>query len=165
MGNLSSSCLNIQNSSNSNNLAKLVDSQGQLSLVNLPTTVAELMLENPGFALTPVEELRKTHRLSAMRADEWLLGRKLYLLVPVDKVNSRLTDSQLAAIDSVFCSSNKKMDRKTRGGSKVSPSIGDQKLEDLVKDLSGKNTGVTGQRRSFCKASWEPVLEPIMEGC
>ncbi|KNA26033.1 hypothetical protein SOVF_001020 [Spinacia oleracea] len=148
-------------------MAKLVDSQGQLTLINLPTTVAELMLENPGFALTPVEELRETSRIPAMKADDVLLGRKVYLLVPVDKVNSRLTDLQLAAIDSLLCSCNGKVGGKaTRGGSKVSPTTGvnGNSLEDLVKDLSGKCTGVTGQRNRFCKV-WEPVLEPILEGC
>uniref|UniRef100_A0A803M7K1 Uncharacterized protein n=1 Tax=Chenopodium quinoa TaxID=63459 RepID=A0A803M7K1_CHEQI len=151
-------------------MAKLVDSLGQLKLVNLPTTVAELMLEHPGFAIAPVDELRETRRITAMRADDVLLGRKVYLLVPVDKVNSRLTDLQMAAIDSIVCSCNGKVGGRTRGGSKISPDLeannglDGQSLEDLVKDLSGKCTGLTGQRKRFCKV-WEPVLEPILEGC
>uniref|UniRef100_A0A803LF66 Uncharacterized protein n=1 Tax=Chenopodium quinoa TaxID=63459 RepID=A0A803LF66_CHEQI len=147
-------------------MAKLVDSLGQLKLVNLPTTVAELMLEHPGFAIAPMDELRETRRITAMRADDVLHGRKVYLLVPVDKVNSRLTELQMAAIDSLVCSCK---GGRTRGGSKVSPDLeanglDGQSLEDLVKDLSEKCTGLTRQRKRICKV-WEPVLEPILEGC
>lgn len=150
-------------------MAKLVDSQGQLTLVNLPTTVAELMLEHPGFALAPVEDLQENYRIVAMRADEVLLSRKVYLLVPIDKVNSRLTDLQLVAIDFLLGSCNEKMGGRKRGGSKVSSVLGGtgldgQSLEDLVKDLGGRSTGISGQRKRFCKG-WEPVLEPILEGC
>ena len=54
MGNYSS-CIKFQNLAKSKNLAKLVDSQGKLTPVNLPITVAELMVENLGFAVTPVD--------------------------------------------------------------------------------------------------------------
>lgn len=159
MGNFSS-CIKTQNSSHSKNIAKLVDTQGKITLVNLPITVAELMLENPGFAPTLIEDLRETRRIPAMKADEKLLGRKVYLLLPVDKVNSRLTDLQLASVDSLLCScnNNKKVGGRTRGGSKVSPILDEHNLEELVKDLTGGN----GQRKRFCKV-WEPVLEPILE--
>ncbi|XP_010679496.2 uncharacterized protein LOC104894848 [Beta vulgaris subsp. vulgaris] len=170
MGNLSSSlsCIKIQTISNSKNIAKLVDSSGQMRLVNLPTTVAELMLENPGFVLTPVEELERDHRIPAMRADDELLGRKVYLLVPVDKVNSRLSDLQLAAIKNVmslYC--DHKVGKRTRGSSKVSPSLGStglagQNLEEFGGNSS--NTGAIGQRKRICYA-WRPVLEPILEEC
>lgn len=171
MGNFGS-CIKTQNSSNSKNMAKLVDPQGNIRLLNLPITCAELMLENPGFALAPVEEVRKSHRLPAMRADDMLLGREVYLLVPVDKVNFRLTDLQLAVIDSLICAcnNNKMVGTRTRGGSKISPDNGctglaGESLEDVVKDLGGKCTSVSGQRKRVICKTWEPVLEPISEGC
>ncbi|CAO2818737.1 unnamed protein product [Amaranthus hypochondriacus] len=164
MGNYSS-CIKFQNLAKSKNLAKLVDSQGQLTLVNLPITVAELMVENPGFAVTPVEELRIFHRIPAMKADEMLVGRKVYLLVPVEKVNSRLTGLQLTAIEGVLCPWGDMKMKRTRGSSKVFPvHVNDNGLTgQMEKDLGGKSNGITGQRKSFCKG-WKPVLEPILEG-
>ena len=161
MGNFSS-CMKPYNPSNTNHVAKLVDSHGQVKLVEQPITAAELMVENPGFAVTLIEDLRKTRRIPAMRADNRLLGGKIYLLVPFDKVNSRLTDLQLAALEHLICSyCDETVGRRTRGGFKVSPVLGftgfagESRLEGLVKiNLGGK--------RSFCKV-WEPVLEPIAE--
>ncbi|CAO2826625.1 unnamed protein product [Amaranthus hypochondriacus] len=156
-----------QKSSNSKNKAKLIDSLGQIKQVQLPITVAELMLENPGFATASVEELRKSHRITAMRADDLLIGRKVYLLVPVEKVNSKLFDFQMDAIEALtFSSSNGKMSRKLSGKSKVSPMLrNDESLGDLVKDL-GRNKSMceNGQKKRFSKG-WEPILEPILEGC
>ncbi|KAL9227624.1 hypothetical protein vseg_003292 [Gypsophila vaccaria] len=165
MGNYYSSCFNFKSSSSK--MAKVVDSQGQVRLVDLPTTAAEIMLESPGFALTPVDEVVQSRRVSVMKADEVLLGRKVYLLVPVDKVNSRLSDLQLSAIDSLVCSNDERI--RTRGGSKVSPVAVDSGLsgdgvEDLMKGLGEKCTGLAGQRFGPGKP-WEPVLEPIWEVC
>ncbi|KAK9704793.1 hypothetical protein RND81_07G011500 [Saponaria officinalis] len=160
MGNYGS-CLNPHNGVDSK-IAKLVDSQGQVTPIELPTTVAELMLENPGFAICPVDEVVRSRRVLVMKADDVLEGRKYYLLVPVDKVNSRMSDSQLAAIDSLLCKRKVKGGR-TRGSSKVSPFVeGGENLESLVRGLSEKCTGLAGQKSIVSKA-WVPVLEPIME--
>ncbi|CAO2826624.1 unnamed protein product [Amaranthus hypochondriacus] len=159
MGNFSS-CLKPYNPSNTNHVAKLVNSHGQVKLIELPITTAELMVENPGYAIVSVEELRRTHRIPAMSADNRLLGGKIYLLVPFDKVNSRLTDLQLAALENLICSyCDETVGRRARGGSKVSPVLGftgESRLEGLVK------INYLGGKRSFCKV-WEPVLEPIAE--
>ncbi|XP_074317839.1 uncharacterized protein LOC141653872 [Silene latifolia] len=170
MGNYSS-CFKAQ--SKNSKVAKLVDSQGQVKLVNLPTTVVEIMLDNPGFALSPVDELQRTKRIPVMKADDILLGRKVYLLVPVDKVNSRLSDLQLAAIDSLVCSCNENVRKQTRtqtrGGSKVSPvvetGVSGENLEELAKSLTEKSTGLAGQRNNGFGKAWAPVLEPILEVC
>ncbi|KAL2934815.1 Hemagglutinin-neuraminidase [Bienertia sinuspersici] len=158
MGNLCS-CLNSQKiSSNSKNMAKLIDSLGQLKSVNLPTAVADLMRENPSFALVSVEQLRRTRHIVAMKADERLLGRKVYLLVPFDMVKSWLSKAQLALIDEIVmsCYIDDMMGRKTRGGN----SLDRLGLENLMKYLSSKSTGVTGQSKG-----WRPIVEPILEVC
>ncbi|KAL9242969.1 hypothetical protein vseg_016917 [Gypsophila vaccaria] len=139
-------------------MAKLVDSQGEVRLINLPTTVAEVMLDNPGFAISPLDELIRTRRVLVMKADDVLHGRNVYLLVPVDKVNSRMSDLQLAAIDFLVCPRKGKKLGRTRGSSRVSPTV-----EGLVKGLSEKCTGLAGHNSRVCKPTWAPVLEPILE--
>jgi len=69
------------------NVAKVVDSEGQLKLVRLPTTVAQLMTEHPGFAPSLVEDIRETHSLRPMKMNQMLVAQKLYLLVPIEKLH------------------------------------------------------------------------------
>lgn len=171
MGNLSS-CLKTEKLPKSKNMAKLVDSQGKLRLVNLPTTVAELMLllGTPCLALTSLDELRRTRRIVAMSDDACLIGRNVYLLIPIDKVNSRLSDLQVAALDKlvIYLYYDEMMGR-THGCFKASLDLGSttglagRSLEDFMKNLGGESTnGAIGPRIKFRK-TWQPVLEPILE--
>uniref|UniRef100_A0A803M7K2 Uncharacterized protein n=1 Tax=Chenopodium quinoa TaxID=63459 RepID=A0A803M7K2_CHEQI len=139
-------------------MAKLIDSHGKIILVQ-PSTAAEIMLKHPGFAVSSIEELRQTRQLRSLKADDVLLARKVYILVPVDKVNSILSKAQLNFINEIvirsFCDHILGGGR-TRGGSRVFPCSG--------------GSGVASQRivvvepRRRCNA-WKPVLEPILEEC
>ncbi|KAL8514262.1 hypothetical protein ACS0TY_013396 [Phlomoides rotata] len=69
MGNITS-CFNAQS-----NTAKLIDlHRNTLPLVDVPVTVAELMLEAPGYIVSPVTNLRRDLRISTLKADESLSG-------------------------------------------------------------------------------------------
>ncbi|KAL8557596.1 hypothetical protein ACS0TY_004881 [Phlomoides rotata] len=69
MGNITS-CFNAQS-----NTAKLIDlHRNTLPLVDVPVTAAELMLEAPGYIVSPVTNLRRDLWISTLKADESLSG-------------------------------------------------------------------------------------------
>uniref|UniRef100_A0A803LF67 Uncharacterized protein n=1 Tax=Chenopodium quinoa TaxID=63459 RepID=A0A803LF67_CHEQI len=117
------------------------------------------MLKHPGFAVTSIEELRQTRQLRSLRDDDVLLARKVYLLVPVDKVNSILSKAQLNVINEIvirsYCNDMLGGGR-TRGRSKVFPRSG-------CSGVASQSTVVIEQRRG-CN-TWKPALEPILEEC
>lgn len=141
--------------------AKLFDSQGNLQRVNLPIKAAELMLEQPGHFITRVDELRQSRRMSAMRADDELLVGKVYVLVHSSRVNSRVSELEMAIID-LAC---KKRGSVKPNGSKVLPAMtveSSEEGEGEVKVLGGKFTGLSGCRLGSHR-KWSPALEPIFE--
>ncbi|KAJ8620467.1 hypothetical protein MRB53_028996 [Persea americana] len=137
--------------------AKLIDSRGNLRSIETPIKAAELMLEEPGHVICPAEELKRTRRVIAMKAEGELLAGKVYLLFPVSRVNSRVSESDMARIDA---KKKKKKNGKIRvfpEGEEVRVCLGggDEKGED--------DTGFIGHRKSNYR-QWRPVLETINEG-
>ncbi|KAG6436032.1 hypothetical protein SASPL_100913 [Salvia splendens] len=143
MGNISS-CITAQPDT-----AKLIDlHRGTLRLLALPTTAADLMLEEPGRLVSLVRD----RRFSAIKADEILVGGGVYVLIPVSRMNGRVADSEMAAIVS-FCSGR----RLKRRSSKVVAEEGcDRVLGEAESDVNG--------RRNHRVKQWKPALEPIHEG-
>ncbi|GAB4830565.1 hypothetical protein Ancab_020330 [Ancistrocladus abbreviatus] len=148
--------------------AKIIDSQGTLHVVKVPITAAELMLENPGYLVSLVDEIRRTRRIMAMKAEERLQGRRVYLLVPVGNVNCKVTELQMSLVESIC-----RKKRRSRGGLKVLPlavsdaGVGaDRVVEDvgLGRTCGRKESGGAGHPLRHNRP-WTPVLEPILEGC
>ncbi|CAK9152916.1 unnamed protein product [Ilex paraguariensis] len=141
--------------------AKLIDVHGNLRLIKVPITVAELMLEEPGHVISPVEVLRRTSRFEAMKADEELSSGKLYMLVPANRIHCLLSESEMALVK--FSCEKKKAKRRS---SKILPALtqeGGEKGEgsnDPVPVLGGENSGLPCYRLR----QWRPALEPISEG-
>ncbi|KAG2697620.1 hypothetical protein I3843_07G114600 [Carya illinoinensis] len=144
--------------------AKLFDAHGNyLQQVKLPVKAAELMLEHPGHAIVPVEELRRTRCISAIRADDGLLGGKVYFLVPSGRVHCRISELEMMIIE-LAC---KKKARKLKpSGSKVSPAM---KMESKEvggegegEVLGGEASGLPGHHLGNHRR-WSPALEPIYE--
>lgn len=146
----------------SSNKAKLIDGKGNLRRVNIPIKAAEVMLEEPGHVITPVDDLQRNQRISAMRADDELLVGKVYLLVPVCRVNRRVTREEIAIIENA-CDKNKSLKRRKRSGAKVLPSVNEEarqeKEDDQVTVLGGKDSCY----RHGTHRQWIPVLESISE--
>ncbi|XP_047952444.1 uncharacterized protein LOC125198022 [Salvia hispanica] len=144
MGNISS-CITAQP-----NTAKLIDLQrGTVRLLALPTTAADLMLEEPGRLVSPISELRRDRRFSAIKADENLIGGGVYVVIPVSRVNGRVADSEMEAIE-WFCSGR----RSKRRSSRVLPEEGCDRV------VLGEEIG----RGNHRVKQWKPALEPIHEG-
>jgi len=128
--------------------AKVLDSEGHLTFVELPMSVLDLMSDNPDFAVCAAEDIRQTHRLVRMNINQWLTPRKLYLLVPMHKVDSKVSDVQLAAVHLV-CSGKKKL-------------VPGDDYRDFLKGLFGN---VNGQCQSRRHNYWSPALATIYEDC
>ncbi|KAL0389703.1 UNVERIFIED_CONTAM: hypothetical protein Scaly_0327400 [Sesamum calycinum] len=157
MGNISS-CFYAQS-----HAAKLIDLQHNiLRLVDVPVTAAELMLEHPGYVVSPLIDFRRDRRLSAVKADEILSGGRVYILIPVTRVHGKVSESEMAIIESA-CGER----RSKRRSSRVLP---------VVTEISGVGTDnpvkVFGEVRDIVGVpsdrirmrQWKPALEPIHEG-
>ncbi|KAL6515925.1 hypothetical protein OROGR_019230 [Orobanche gracilis] len=126
--------------------AKLLDLRRNiLRLVDAPVTAAELMLDEPGHVISPLNDFR----VSAMKAEDSLTGGKSYILIPISRLNGKLSESEMAIIESFF----DKREVKLRS-SVVIP---------LVPEISGDCTDI-GILNQYRMRHWEPALEPICEG-
>lgn len=145
--------------------AKLIDTRGNLRQVQLPIKAAELMLDEPGHVISPAEQLRLTRRVSAMRADDELLAGKIYLLVPVGRVNSKMSEAEMAVAEAA-CARKKTKSKKKRSGAKVLPAAPEELTEEIQgfegTVLGANDSGFPGCRLRNLR-SWNPVLEPINE--
>ncbi|KAH7516981.1 hypothetical protein FEM48_Zijuj09G0013700 [Ziziphus jujuba var. spinosa] len=162
MGISYSSCF--QNFS-SNQTAKLFDAKGNfVRQVKLPLKAAELLLEEePGHVISRAEEIRRAGRFIAMKAEDEIVARKAYLLVPLTRVNRKVSESDMKLIE--LATRNKS--KTKRSGSKVSPAMAEERKDDegLVKVLAEKVTEyhhLGPQLKGYIRG-WNPVLEPISE--
>ncbi|GAU11286.1 hypothetical protein TSUD_342770 [Trifolium subterraneum] len=128
--------------------ATLLDTCGNIREIKLPMKSAELMIELIGHVITPVEDLLRTRRIMALRADEELIAGKVYLVVPVSRVNSKASEFEIAVADD----QKKKVSGKRKGNktAKVSP-------------VSSKLTENDGGIYCVRQKRWNPVLDPIFE--
>ncbi|KAK7269617.1 hypothetical protein RIF29_22350 [Crotalaria pallida] len=183
MGNTASfSCLTLATTSSSkaNKTATLLDTQGKIREIKLPVRSGELMIEELGHVIVPVEELLRTRRVSAaLPADQELVAGKVYLLVPVSRVHTKATELEMEIVEK-WCNCEKKNKSSSSGKrkkaasgnnmAKVSPVS--NKVELLLEGSnfnSGKlSGGGVSSSVSSCdqlrrQARWNPVLEPILE--
>ncbi|XP_008781080.2 uncharacterized protein LOC103700955 [Phoenix dactylifera] len=152
--------------------AKVVDAEGNLRRVEIPAGVADLMLEAPGHVVAHAEEVVRTRRVSGLRAEEELRPEEVYLLLPVDRIGSRISDQQIAiAIGAVeggrrWRRKGKKGKQGCGYGSRVFPAVAGEDAErggeenGLSKE--GKVAGFPGQRIGGHR-QWRPVLDTIHE--
>ncbi|KAE8681652.1 Secretion-associated RAS super family 2 isoform 1 [Hibiscus syriacus] len=139
-------------SSSGDKFAKVIDAQGKPRKVKLPAKAAEIMLEEPGHIICGVEELKRARRVVAMRADDELLGCKVYVLVPIGRIHCRVTDADMVIIKAACCG------RKKMRGAKVLPDVMVSEEEKYTNEIPT----VSGHRFGNCRP-WMPVLEPIPE--
>ncbi|XVE73415.1 hypothetical protein DITRI_Ditri11bG0116300 [Diplodiscus trichospermus] len=145
-------------------MAKVIDAQGNQGKVKLPAKAAELMLEEPGHIVSSVEDLKRTRRVAAMRADDELLVGKVYVLIPIGRVHCKVTDADMAIIEAA-CSGKKK---RKNSGSKILPDMTEELIEEkeneaqVLPEKCMKGIPLPGYRLVNYKP-WTPVLEPISE--
>ncbi|KAB5552219.1 hypothetical protein DKX38_009530 [Salix brachista] len=162
MGNYTSCCVVVSQLSRKPKTARLINSQGNLRQVSLPVKAAELMIEEPGHVISLVDELKQRSRTIAMRADEELLPGKVYLSVPLSKVNCKISAPELAIIEATIAACARRSSKKRSGTAKVLPAMAvdlkeEENSEGEVKVFEGNYTSSTSYRQ------WTLALEPIPE--
>lgn len=147
----------------SNGTAVILDTSGNTRRIKVPVKSAEIMIEEPGHVIAPVDVLRRTRRIWALPADEELVGGKAYLLVPTSRVQCRASESEIAIIQEFDCMGKKKKKKGLRGGNmaKVIP-IQIVNLKEEQDELKLLPLIQISQRLGK-QARWNPVLEPILE--
>ncbi|WCJ22303.1 hypothetical protein M5689_004398 [Euphorbia peplus] len=153
MGNHTSSCFKI--STSKPKTAKLIDFNGNLTRVKLPVKAAELMLEHPGYVLSPVHDLQRTGRLIALRAEDELLPSKVYLLVSLSRVNQKMSESEMKIVGFVGVKIARK---KRQRGAKVLPDV---EVVGEIEVLEEGDGSSGGRVEKF--GHWTPVLDTISE--
>ncbi|KAK6937296.1 PADRE domain [Dillenia turbinata] len=147
--------------------AKILETNGNLKTIELPVTVAELMLEEPGYIVSKVAELHRGRRIQAMKADEELQSGHLYMYFPATRSQTVITEREVTAIGSAttIC---KKRGGKAKSSSKVLPA-GVCKWREIIKEkpkriaiVAESDTGFPGYRLEMHKP-WNPTLETISE--
>lgn len=144
--------------------AKLFDAQGNLRRVKVPVTAAELMFEKPGYVVSAVDDIRRSRRIPAMRADDMLLEGKAYLMIPASRVHHAASAVEMALIDSA----SKKRSEKRCGFRVLAGGDGGRAENSEVRSrVLGSGDGDVdfggGHRLGNCRR-WNPVLETIREG-
>ncbi|XP_010938298.1 uncharacterized protein [Elaeis guineensis] len=142
--------------------AKLVDAEGNLRSVEIPVGVAELMLEAPGHVVARGEEMVSTRRVSGLRADEELRPGEVYLLLPVERVGSRLSDRQMAVVVEAVEGGRRKGKKSCGSANRVFPEAAGREEEEEKGFLEREVTGFPGQRVGGYRP-WRPVLDTIHE--
>ena len=147
--------------------AMLLDIRGNIREIKVPVKSAELMIQELGHVITPVEELRRTRRILALPADEELVAGKVYLLVPASRVHSKASEFEMAIAEQ-WGTCEKSDRRKKRSGNKakVSPvsGLGEKNGEIEVSSFQGILVGIPCHQLGIQHGRrWNPVLEPIVE--
>ncbi|KAM7521420.1 hypothetical protein LguiA_011322 [Lonicera macranthoides] len=146
--------------------AMLIDVRGNFRQVKLPITAADLMIDEPGHLISPIDDiLRRTLRYQAMPADQQLSAGKLYMFVPAAKLHSKLSQSDTAMLDSLY----KKRRPSKRRSSKVLPSItqetGDRiegpLWDHLIADMARYVTMTTPEEFKFSFLRHIAKINPI----
>ncbi|ERN16755.1 hypothetical protein AMTRI_Chr02g263800 [Amborella trichopoda] len=137
----------------------IIDLGGNTSRVLEHTKIAEIMLENPGHLVSPVAGILRTRRISALKADEELASGEVYFIFPANRLNSRVSDEEMAFLD------GKKREKSSR---KVFPTSGEMAEKPValpkftVEEAGDCDTGFAGHRLAVYR-NWMPVLETISE--
>lgn len=137
----------------------IIDFNGSIHRVKVPITAAELMLEQPGHFISPAEDLRRTLRYSAVKADDELSAGKLYMLVPTSRLHSKASVAEMAVLESA-CQRR----RPKRRSAKVLPAAREVVCEEEREGRGENDTGVPSCRLGVNNnRQWRPALEPICE--
>lgn len=115
--------------------AKIMDSNGNIRRIRLPSLVSDLMNEFPKHVISKGEDLVLFKRVKNLLWDEELVTGEFYLLIRIEYVGVRVSDRQASVIEEVM--------RRERRGKKA-------KLDPV--SVQVKRT-----------RQWEPLLYTIAE--
>ncbi|XP_054783371.1 uncharacterized protein LOC129290587 [Prosopis cineraria] len=139
----------------------LLDTAGNIRKLKLPVTSADIMIEEPGHVIAPVDELHRTRRIAALPADHELLRGKAYMLVPAGRVHSRASDFEIA-ITEPWDSEKRKTKRGWESRRKKGVRGNMAKVIPVASTEQGPSL-VLKRERFGNQGRWSPALEPILE--
>ncbi|XP_042409830.1 uncharacterized protein LOC121999179 [Zingiber officinale] len=130
--------------------AKVVGPDGVLHPIEAPAGAAEIMMEFPGHAVARADEALRTRRAAGLlRADEELLPGAVYLLLPLNRVGSRLSDCQVEVLLEAVGRRRRRCKEDCRG-------------RRVFPEISGGSEENTSKRVGGCR-QWRPSLDTIHE--
>ncbi|KAK7266721.1 hypothetical protein RIF29_19372 [Crotalaria pallida] len=170
MGNYVSCTLSGPGSNKQWSCIKVIFPSGEIQQFLECIKAAELMLEMPSFFVVNTRSLQIGRRFFALNADEELEFGNVYLMVPMNKLNSVVTASDMGALLLTakrvsggkgkvrIVPSEKEINMTMESSSSSSPSQPKLNLDD-IEDISNPEFM---HRLSLCRSK-KPLLETIAE--
>nr|XP_043635098.1 uncharacterized protein LOC122606204 [Erigeron canadensis] len=149
------SCSLITKHSNS---TKVIYPNGEVRKLQQPMNAAELMLESPNTFVVNSKSLRIGTRFSALNADEDLEKASVYVLFPMNRLNSVVVTADLASLFLVA----KKGNGNKIGSVRVLPENAPTPPRLSVEDIEELTSPEFKQMISMCRSK-KPLLETIAE--
>ncbi|CAN6467860.1 unnamed protein product [Victoria cruziana] len=150
------SCISAVNSQ----VVTIADLDGNIHEFSSPRPVAELMIEFPGWIVAPADGLQNHRRVQTMRADDETKIGHVYVLFPMDRMNSRVSDKEIAVL-AASCLAG----AKTAGNRDFPEAVGKKiatapklRLEEIASPAAGLATSKLPNARR-----WRPELQSINE--
>ncbi|XP_031486235.1 uncharacterized protein LOC116254796 [Nymphaea colorata] len=139
-------------------VVRLADLAGNVHEFPSARAVAELMIEFPGRVVAPADEVLNSRRVRSLRADEEAKPGKLYVLFPMERVNSRVADHEVAAVAAAVS----RRSRAKSSGAKVFPTAVVEAGAPKKVRIEAPETGLAGLRLPNYRR-WRPELQSINE--
>ncbi|KAH9323775.1 hypothetical protein KI387_018414 [Taxus chinensis] len=134
---------------------------------NKATKVAELMMDNPDHFVCDFGSLHARQRIEALPAEEELLGRNVYILLPMHKLRSALSESDMNVLEAYIYHSK----YKTKSGhhkklisgnvSKILPVCDEGAEKETLPKLKASNEELQRMKNGGC--GYKPSLHTIEE--
>ncbi|CAI9766909.1 unnamed protein product [Fraxinus pennsylvanica] len=161
MGNYISCTLSSPAGKHSGGAAKVIFPAGEIRKFYEPTKAAELMLESPNSFLVNTKSLQIGGRFSALNADEDLEMANVYVFFPMNRLNTRVTTSDMGTL---FLTANSAAKRPVSiVNMRILPECSEKPVPKLnLNDIEEFSTPEFQHRLSICR-SRKPLLETIVE--
>ncbi|KAL0904522.1 hypothetical protein M5K25_026646 [Dendrobium thyrsiflorum] len=145
------------------NSIKVIESNGRVHVFFYSINAEELMLENPGNFVCDSTYLQVGCRIRGLNADEELMRRGLYFLLPNDLLFSVLTEEEMKCLLGRAAGSMKVKRGRGRPKMKMIRRTDDEYLREFLAERKQSCDQMLGVDRMQRLRSWEPALDTIDE--
>ncbi|KAI3519320.1 hypothetical protein L1887_08350 [Cichorium endivia] len=136
---------------------KVIYPNGEIRRVQQPINAAELMLESPNTFLVNSKSLKIGARFAALNADEDLEMSSVYVVFPMNRLNSVVTTADLAFLFLAAKSGANKI-----GSVRILPENAPTPPRLSLEDIDELSSPEFKQMISMCRSK-KPLLETIAE--
>ncbi|XP_071739100.1 uncharacterized protein [Rutidosis leptorrhynchoides] len=139
-------------------ITKVIQINGEIRKLQQPIKAAELMLESPNTFLVNSKSLKIGARFAALNADEDLEIANVYVMFPMNRVNSVVATADLATL---FLAAKKSGNKKI-GSVRILPENAPTPPRLSFEEIEEFSTPEFKQMISNCRSK-KPLLETIVE--